>query len=384
MSQIFNHQNVNMIHIELSTFCNAACPSCPRYFPGSMVVRSGLDVTSVSLDQFMKWFDLNTINQIKHWRFCGTHGDPMMAKDVIRIIEYIFKNNPSAEITINTNGGMRSVEDWRYLGNISSKNKLNIIFSIDGLKDTNHLYRRNVNWSTLMNNVTAYINAKGTAIWEFLLFAHNQHQIQEAQTYSRQLGFKQFVKKNAVGFERGNEIEDIAVFGKTGDYEYSILPPNCDEQKVRWRSRKNSKNFWESNTEYIINTYNKAVKNFIDDIVLEKTEIRCLSESIARGHFSKGAEIYINVNGVVYPCCFIGTSMDAFDTSTEALQLQSRMNELGKDNFNLNNASLQTILNNNFLTKFTEDTWKTNKCLSFCNKTCGQTKTLLEKIYSEK
>ena len=82
--------NVSMVHCELSTFCNAACPSCPRFFTGTHVVRSGVTLSQVSIDQFKNWFDPEFIKNVDQWKFCGTHGDPIMAKDVVKIISYIF------------------------------------------------------------------------------------------------------------------------------------------------------------------------------------------------------------------------------------------------------------------------------------------------------
>jgi MoaA/NifB/PqqE/SkfB family radical SAM enzyme len=388
MNKLWNTQDVNMIHVELSTFCNANCPACPRYFPGSTVVRSGLETTSVSLQQFETWFDEDIVKQIKHWRFCGTHGDPMMAKDVIDIIEYIFSTNSSAEISINTNGGMRSIVDWEYLGKISYEHKLKMIFSIDGLKDTNHIYRRNVLWNSLIDNVTAFINSGGHAVWEFLKFRHNENQIDEAKELSKKLGFRQFVLKNPIGFDHLDGIKDMPVFDKNGDYDYSIFPPtlfngtDSRESKIHYQSRDNLLKFWKSNTENIINKYKTSVNSFVDDIQVTKTEINCMSKSMACDKYGKGSEIYVNVKGIVYPCCFIGTSLDAFDTSIAALQLHSRINDIGRNKFNLNIISLKEILNSKQLNKFTENTWDTEQCLVFCKQTCGKSISLIDKLYN--
>ena len=65
----------------------------------------------------------------------------------------IIKNN-KIKIEIHTNGGARNVEFWENLGKLSKiagKNIL-VIFSVDGLEDTNHIYRRNVKWDKLKEN----------------------------------------------------------------------------------------------------------------------------------------------------------------------------------------------------------------------------------------
>mgnify|MGYP000657292039 CR=1 FL=1 len=65
-------------------------------------------------------------------------------------------------------------EFWKKL---ASYDRVRVLFGIDGLNDTNHLYRINVNWDALMRNVKSYISNGGTASWQFIVFDHNQHQI---------------------------------------------------------------------------------------------------------------------------------------------------------------------------------------------------------------
>ena len=38
--------------------------------------------------------------------------------------------------------------------------KAAVIFSVDGLRDTNHLYRQGVNWDNVERNMQAFINAE--------------------------------------------------------------------------------------------------------------------------------------------------------------------------------------------------------------------------------
>jgi MoaA/NifB/PqqE/SkfB family radical SAM enzyme len=382
MNEIWKTDEVNMIHLELSTFCNAACPSCPRYFPGSTVVRSGLELAQITFEQFITWFDNDFLKQIKLWKFCGTHGDPLTAKDIIKIINHIFSNNPTAEIVINTNAGIRKIDDWETLGKISSEYNLKIIFSIDGLKDTNHLYRRNVSWDTLMRNLQTYTQNGGYAIWEFLIFNHNQHQIDDARRLAEVMNCKAFIPKNPLGFQTESGIKDIPVFDQQGNYEYSLLPYLPDNNlNIEKQSRDNHMEFYKSNSEEIVKKYKNKVINFVDDLVSKKANIKCSSKTAAYKNFNSGAEIYINVDGIVYPCCYIGTSTDAFDTSPAALQLHYRLKEINKENFNLNNYTIREILNSNVLSKFTENTWNTDKCLSFCTQTCGADITLVDGIY---
>ena len=39
MNTFWNKELLAQIHVELSSYCNAACPMCPRYYQGSEIVR---------------------------------------------------------------------------------------------------------------------------------------------------------------------------------------------------------------------------------------------------------------------------------------------------------------------------------------------------------
>ena len=67
-----------------------------------------------------------------------------------------------------------------------------VVFSIDGLEDTNHLYRRNVQWHKVMENAKSFIDAGGLARWRMIVFEHNAHQLKDAEQLSKAMGFGKF------------------------------------------------------------------------------------------------------------------------------------------------------------------------------------------------
>jgi sulfatase maturation enzyme AslB (radical SAM superfamily) len=69
------------------------------------------------------------------------------------------------------------------------------VFSIDGLADTNHVYRKNVNWDKLIANAEAFIAGGGSAHWDMLVYKHNQHQVDACEKLARDMGFKWFRAK---------------------------------------------------------------------------------------------------------------------------------------------------------------------------------------------
>ena len=81
--------------------------------------------------------------------FNGHLGDPMMNPDVLEGCQ-TWSDMGVKKIIFDTNGGLRSEEFWRSLAKIRG---VYCTFSIDGLEDTNHIYRRNVKWNKLISNM---------------------------------------------------------------------------------------------------------------------------------------------------------------------------------------------------------------------------------------
>ena len=85
---------------------------------------------------------------------------------------------------MNTNAGARDVEWWadvaKAIGRMGA-----VIFSVDGLEETNHLYRQNVRWEFVERNMKAFINAGGRARWDYLIFEHSEKDVERAEQPSR-------------------------------------------------------------------------------------------------------------------------------------------------------------------------------------------------------
>lgn len=413
MNQSFwNYVNTRYVHIELSNSCNAACPLCPRYVNRSLMVNPELELGSVSLTKFKEWFPLDFVQRSAEWIFCGTNGDPMMAKDAYEIIEYVATNS-KAKIQINTNGSMRTPEFWKKLGDLLSqsvdedplgdpqfedphwghhqKNSLYgknvdrrryVVFSIDGMEDTNHIYRRNVNWKKLISNVKAYTSTSAESVWDFLIFKHNEHQIEDVKNFAKEIGITTFIPKRPFGFDTGNSDQymDMNVYDAEGRYLYKIEPAN----NLDWRLNKStnkmktgtdsislpqkkkttqedSKKKWEARIE-LESKRNKFPKEFKD------SSVHCKS---CHPH---GKEIYIDCNGNVFPCCFVGTMFNGDFNYWDPIQLRKRLYDYGLESISLKNHSLRDILSSGYLDHVFANRWETateEERTSYCFSTCS-------------
>jgi len=393
----FNWKNniVTHMHIEITNYCNAKCPLCPRYVDTSPIVRPEIILNQITIEQFKNWFPPEFIKNIIRIMFCGTHGDPALSKDLLKICKYIRKENDNCSIQIHSNGGARTTNFWRELAKIINTGfwKHCVIFGIDGLEDTNHLYRRGVNWNKLIENVKSYIDAGGRAEWDFLTFKHNQHQIDIAENLSKELGFSGFNKKRALGFEHNDILRDRHVYDKNGNYVYSLEPPD-DKSLINSRVKDKIKQSIKliKDFSYLKNYkkgYNPDVESKLKDFDNTKIPnyatyydnhiINCKS-STEYGT----SEIYINSNGIVFPCCYVGTRYDSAIDLYEDTQLRHVIRKEGIDNFDLNKISIQKIISENHLDKVFTDSWKKQKIsegkLCYCAMTCGQN-SQLDNIY---
>ena len=179
--------NLTSIMAEMTDYCNAACPMCQRFDWDTNLINT-VNSTHTTLNFIKEKIGDEILSRLNRWICQGTYGDAIMNPETIDIFGHLKKLNPSIEIIMHTNGGVRNEHFWKALAELDVK----VIFSIDGLADTNHLYRRNVKWDKLMSNVKTFISNGGRAIWEYLVFKHNQHQTSQAEALSKRMGFENF------------------------------------------------------------------------------------------------------------------------------------------------------------------------------------------------
>ena len=236
-----------------------------------------------------------------------------------------------------TNGGARNTEFWKTLAEL----KVNVTFSIDGLEDTNHLYRRNVKWDNLMRNVNAFIGNGGRANWSFLVFKHNQHQIEETKKLSEELGFIDFeyaFSERWQDFNSDGEYRDITSL-KVDDY---VIEKPIDQ-----------KDDFVKSTEDLIKSKNVFQTEDKNDFYTRK--ISCWACQTTK------REIYLRANGYVSPCCILG--------DVERNEPKQIIKDYKK--INLHHTDLKTILEGDFFRDISDGINGGEKRLQGCYHACG-------------
>lgn len=185
--------SINWLQVESTTKCNAWCAGCGRNNHG-YGLKDGLeiaDLSASSLEQACQQLpNLTTI------QFCPTYGDPIAADNIMEQIA--IAKNYSKKIQLHTNGSLRNTDWWINLAKVLSDVEHDVWFTLDGLEGIHELYRQGTFFNKIIDNASAFIKAGGYATWQFIPWAHNEHQITDCIKLSQQLGFKKFKLINRV------------------------------------------------------------------------------------------------------------------------------------------------------------------------------------------
>ena len=250
-------REIKVLHIEPTDVCQLACPACARE------INLEFDKTKknhLTIDQIQQHFSIEQIANLDKMFMCGDYGDPAAGRHTLEIFHWFRSINPNIVLGMNTNGALQGIEWWKELAVIMNQPQDYVVFSIDGLEDTNHIYRVNCNWSKLMTNTQAFIDAGGPAHWDMLVFGHNQHQVESAEQLARDMGFTWFRAK------------------------VSKRPfPNQMTFPVGWQKAN-----------------------------ARTGSIRC--------HALKDQSIYIDAQGRVSPCCWLGNTQSNFVADFETIK----------------------------------------------------------------
>ena len=329
----------NLTHImaEMTDYCNAACPMCNRYDWDLNLLKGITNTHHTTLEFIKDKIGEEIISKLKGWLCQGTYGDALMNPETLDIFKYLKQVNPNINIGMITNGGARSIDFWKTLAEL----KVNVTFSIDGLEDTNHLYRRNVKWDQLMKNVNAFITNGGSATWSFLVFKHNQDQIEDAKHLSKELGFKNF---ECAFSERWQD------FDSEGNYR-DITSLKVDDYVIE-KPKEQEKDFIKSEDDL---TLSKNVFHTEDKNDFFTRKISCWACQPTKH------EIYLRANGYVSPCCILG--------DVERNEPKQLIKDYKK--INLHHTDLRTILEGEFFRDISDGINGGEKRLQGCYHACG-------------
>ena len=376
---MYNYHDIRTVHLEVTERCNLSCPMCARNINGGEQ-NPWIHDAELSLDDIKKIFSDDFVKQLNHIYMCGNYGDPIIAKDTLEIFRHFRSVNSDILLSMNTNGSARQEDWWVELASVLG-DKGYVIFSIDGLEDTNDIYRKGANYTRIMKNASAFIQAGGNAHWEYLVFAHNEHQVDRARDLADEMGFKKFqLKKSARFFSSvsGSVKESITSVDRK-QRELNLQAPtnpmyrnSAVEELTKLGATKQSVKLPTTKQE-IIGLIRPEIFN---KDVARKTEVEKHLDSVSiKCKVKEEKSLYVSAEGILQPCCWIAGQMYNWHNTPKGSQVWKLINVVGKDNLSAFNHTIQQIVSNDYFQKLIVDSWTKPSCaegkLQVCSKICG-------------
>jgi len=301
-----------------------------------MFGRVHKDLNTTHLDvNIIKKLPIEKMKNLRAVSFCGNFGDPLMHPDLNEIVDFF----QAQQIKISTNASLRSRQWWSKLG--TNKN-VTVIFCIDGIGEEHELYRRNTSYKKIIENAKAFIQAGGTARWQFIVFKHNEHQINQAKKLSEELGFK-LIK---FAYSDRFDTDDKWKVYDNNNYLYDLEKSSHQTTLRESLNVPEGEKYWKS--------LNK-----------NKGAISCV--------WSEEKKLYIHSDGTVYPCCLLGSVQSG--KNIEKLMLKKLVKDFKQ--IDLHHSNLEQILMSDVFQTALPDSFKGNPfshpiCIEWCNKATGK------------
>lgn len=354
-SPLYHYDDIRIVHLELTHRCNAACPMCARNIHGG-AINPDMPLSELTLADIKAILLPHFIGRLKRIYACGNYGDPIVARECIEVFRYLRDHGPQLNLCLHTNGSARRPQWWRQLAAIMQQGPHYLRFGIDGLEDTNHLYRRGTDWKTIMRSATAFIDAGGHAEWDFLVFKHNEHQVEAARKLAQEMGFKEFFVRKTGRFLSSGELETsdrFDVLDRKGRFEYWLEQPTNPVYV----------NPAFGNLEQVKQRYGEY------QTYLDMVDINC---KVAGG---KG-KIYLSAQGYALPCCWLGAVFSETSTA-ERQQFAELINQYGGSTaVDARRNGLKNVIEGPLFQHAIPRSWNLQSIadgkLAICARTCGK------------
>ena len=165
-----------------------------------------------------------------------------------------------------------------------------------------------------MTAVQTVVGKSFKTIWKFIVFKHNQHQIEQAKQKSKELGFDEF---KVIHSHRWGDRQDLMPDKKYTNNKFET------QQKV------------------------------VAEEVVGKMMPGCLLEK-------DGIQMYVDSEGDFYPCCWMGSYRYKYKS----------MFKPNEKKYNITNTNLQKILNDKKVKEFYESTKQFTSAHECCKIHC--------------
>ncbi len=315
-------------------------------------VNPQLPLTELSILDIKKIFTTDFVQQLDRVYLCGNYGDPVAARDTLESLKYFKETKPQIQLSLFSNASARPAVWWQELATLTK----DVHFAIDGLADTNAIYRRGTQFEVIMRNAQAFIDAGGRAIWDYIVFRHNEHQIEEAQELAKKMGFYKFNLKKTGRFFSNTKTEvksQQAVYNLDGEIDYLLeLPLNPK--------------------------YHNAALVKEDELVKKYGHLeKYLDQTLVDCKVDAEKSVYVSAEGFVFPCCWTANQLYPWYLEPRSSQMWKLIQSLSGQEQDISalKRPFISIVEGDFFTSI-EKSWSLPSTqlgkLKPCAKTCGR------------
>lgn len=331
MSNLYKFETIKKIEIDCTSYCNAFCGACDRNIDGGET-HPNLKLNHLDLDDWRSFVTNENLQYINEIIFNGNFGDFSMHPNFIEMMEILASVKTDVYLNLNTNGGARNTQFWHDLAVVLRKFvKHDVKWGIDGLEETHNIYRRGIDWAKRIDNLCAFTNAGGNAVWKCIVFDYNKDHLDEISLFAKQCG--------CVAFQTNrNRSQPLNMKAYKDFIAQSLTSPD-------------------------LKTFNEKYKRkdyFKNQLATPKTFAE-LPQGTFNCPYAEEGMIQIDPWGKIWPCCYIS-----------GRQLDKRTN------FNFSKYKNNTIKHSlrDTLKMIEQDlsvAWK-NESIDICNKCAGKNK----------
>lgn len=379
---MYKSEEITTVHLEVTERCNASCPQCARNINGGEV-NPQLHDAELSLDDVKNILPPDFVAQLKRIYMCGNYGDPISARDTLEIFDYLRSCNDKMQLSFHTNASAKTPDWWSQLPEAMGKNHY-VVFSVDGLEDTNHLYRQGTVWKKIMENAEAFIKAGGRARWDYIVFGHNEHQVEEARALAESMGFEKFnVKKSNRFFSntRGAVKTEHQAGNRKGVATTLIsMPKNPEYQNAAIQQladlSKDKAPFSMDLITTVAELKNRIGRQRFNLDPDKKKDMEKYWDTVPiKCKVSEEKSIYITAEGYLQPCCWTAGQMYVWYWRERGGQIWDAINAAGLESLDLRKNDIRTVIDGRFIQEIIPNSWERPSCaegkLAVCAKTCG-------------
>ena len=178
--------------VDITNVCNLKCIYCPTGQD-----KSGRMKGFITFAEFK-----NIIDELKDYLYITNlfnWGEPLLNKEVFRMVEYVHKNNIFSCLSSNLNHFNEEIGESLLNSGLDY-----LIVSIDGINKVSYeKYRKGGDFEKVIKNLEYLLNRRRKLknnlfiVWRYFIFPHNEHEVNKAEYMAKELGV------DKIEFERG-------------------------------------------------------------------------------------------------------------------------------------------------------------------------------------